>query len=340
MGERVAVDDQERRAHAVPARAASSRRTARAPRSPRAAARSRRCAASACGEPGEIGGLDRRAVGDPQRPEAREPVGAGDAGGHERHARLERDPRGAGVPARLVPLAQPLRAPRPLREHDDDVARAAELRRPCRSPAGRASRGRPGSRRPRSTIQPSGGQKSSFFAMKRRKRRGNSGIPSGHGSKFDQWFAASTQPPVRDVLAARRQRRRYTVRQHGPAERRDEEIEPARPRRSASIRRAGYVRPAAKRRHERSLRCHAMTSLVIVESPAKARTIAGYLGQRLRRGVEHRPHPRPAEPRLRRAEGGARSATASSASTSSTTSSRTTSSTPTRSRSSPISSTS
>ena len=34
-------------------------------------------------------------------------------------------------------------------------------------------------------------------------------------------------------------------------------------------------------------------SLVIVESPAKARTIEGYLGQRIRGRVEHRPRPRP-----------------------------------------------
>ena len=34
--------------------------------------------------------------------------------------------------------------------------------------------------------------------------------------------------------------------------------------------------------------------LVIVESPAKAKTIAGFLGSGLRRRVEHRPHPRPA----------------------------------------------
>ena len=35
--------------------------------------------------------------------------------------------------------------------------------------------------------------------------------------------------------------------------------------------------------------------LVIVESPAKARTIGGYLGDGLRRRVLHRPHPRPPE---------------------------------------------
>ena len=37
---------------------------------------------------------------------------------------------------------------------------------------------------------------------------------------------------------------------------------------------------------------------MIVESPAKAKTIAGYLGHRLRRRVVDRPHPRPAEQRL------------------------------------------
>ena len=76
----------------------------------------------------------------------------------------------------------------------------ARRRSPPR-PARRAARGTPP---PAVTIAPSGNQKSSDFAMKRRKRRGKSGIPSGHGSKFDQWFAASTSPPVaRDVLERR-----------------------------------------------------------------------------------------------------------------------------------------
>ncbi len=45
-------------------------------------------------------------------------------------------------------------------------------------------------------IGPSGNQNSSAFAMNRKKRRGKNGIASGHGSKFDQWFAARTKPPA------------------------------------------------------------------------------------------------------------------------------------------------
>src|SRR6185295_3627896 len=67
---------------------------------------------------------------------------------------------------------------------------------------------------PARMIQPSGGQKSSFFAMNRRNRRGNSGMPSGHGSKFDQWFAASTQPPS-GMFSRPLQRRRNTIRNTG-----------------------------------------------------------------------------------------------------------------------------
>ena len=57
---------------------------------------------------------------------------------------------------------------------------------------------------PARMIGPSGNQKSSAFAMKRKKRLGKNGIASGHGSKFDQWFAASTKPAgARDVLVPR-----------------------------------------------------------------------------------------------------------------------------------------
>jgi len=50
-------------------------------------------------------------------------------------------------------------------------------------------------------IDPSGNQKSSAFAMKRKKRRGKKGIARGQGSKFDQWFAARTIPPVDGTLS-------------------------------------------------------------------------------------------------------------------------------------------
>ncbi len=40
-----------------------------------------------------------------------------------------------------------------------------------------------------------GNQYSSDFAMKRRNVLGQSGIPSGHGSKLERWLHASTKPP-------------------------------------------------------------------------------------------------------------------------------------------------
>ena len=56
----------------------------------------------------------------------------------------------------------------------------------------------------------SGNQYSSDFAMKRSCRRGNSGSPSGHGSKFDVWFAASTKPPSRGRFSTPVARSRYS----------------------------------------------------------------------------------------------------------------------------------
>jgi hypothetical protein len=58
---------------------------------------------------------------------------------------------------------------------------------------------------------PRGNQKSSDFAMNRRKRCGKSAIPSGHGSKFDQWLAASTQPPSAGTFPTPVARCRKTV---------------------------------------------------------------------------------------------------------------------------------
>ena len=76
-------------------------------------------------------------------------------------------------------------------------------------------------------------------------------------------------------------------------------------------------------------------SLVIVESPAKAKTIAGYLGDGLHGRVVDRPHPRPAAQRRRGARRRrSRSRGRASASTSTPISSRSTSSTRRRRRSS------
>ena len=72
------------------------------------------------------------------------------------------------------------------------------------------------------------------------------------------------------------------------------------------------------------------TKLVIVESPAKAKTIGGYLGAGLRRRGLDRPHPRPAAQRRRRARRSTRASRGrGSAWTPTTTSSRSTSSAPT-----------
>ena len=110
---------------------------------------------------------DRVTVGDADRTEAPEPVGAHDSGRDERHAGLERDPCGARVPARLVALAHPLRPTRSFGEHHHRVALAAQRdRRVDRLlVALPAVDSKPP---PAWTTQPSGGQKSSFFAMKRR----------------------------------------------------------------------------------------------------------------------------------------------------------------------------
>ena len=85
------------------------------------------CAASSTDISVEVVEHDRVAEDDLQLGQAAELGGAGDAGRDERDARLERDACGTRAPARLVPLAQALLAPRALGEHHDDVPLAAEL---------------------------------------------------------------------------------------------------------------------------------------------------------------------------------------------------------------------
>ena len=121
VGERVAVDDEQRRAHGdSPPAAASSEVIASRSRSVASVGRLRGV------EPAQIAQLDRRAVRDAERPEALQPVGADDAGRDERHTRLERDSRRPAAPPRLVTLAKPLRPAGALGEHDDGVPCAAE----------------------------------------------------------------------------------------------------------------------------------------------------------------------------------------------------------------------
>ncbi len=57
-------------------------------------------------------------------------------------------------------------------------------------------------------MRVSGNQYSSDFAMNRRKRRGQSGSPSGHGSKLDMWLHARTKPPSEGTFSRPRARNR------------------------------------------------------------------------------------------------------------------------------------
>ena len=128
--------------------------------------------------------------------------------------------------------------------------------------------------------------------MKRRQRCGKSGIPSGHGSKFEGWFAASTKPPSRQVLAPARSQPEQAV-HNGQLSAADERCRPGSagaPSSAVSQRGPLTVAPMAKK-------------LVIVEIACKGADDRGLPRAGLRRRVEHRPHPRPPEARRRRARG-------------------------------------
>ena len=130
-----------------------------------------------------------------------------DRGRHERHAGLERDPR-RPVCGRVVLLAEPFtrRVPSgnittmwPSRQSDTAVSIASDVG--LAAPHWKAP--------PRAMNAPSGNQNSSDLPMKRRKRRGKSGSPSAHGSRFETCGSRRARPRRRGGTCSRpRERRR------------------------------------------------------------------------------------------------------------------------------------
>ena len=244
----------------------------------------------------EVGGVDRRTVGDPQRAEPAEPLGSRDPGRNERHAGLERDPRGPGVPTCLVRLAQTLRAACPLGKHHDGVALAAQ--RDCcvdrllvalaaihAEPATGAHD--PSERRPEELLLGHEAQEAAWKQRDAERPR----IEVRPVVRGDDATA------VRDVLAPGRAEPEGEL-QHRPAEHRDERVEPAGTRRARHPR-AGYARPPAKRRATPSLPCSTSDQPRHRRVPRQGADDRRLPGRRFRRGVEHRPHPRPARTRER-----------------------------------------
>ena len=285
VGERVAVDREQEAAHSD----ASSAWIAAISRS--VAVR----AASASSWPAQVVELDRLAVAHAPRLEPAQAVRALDPRRDERHPGLERDPRRPGVRARLARLPQALPAPRALGEHRDHVARA-------RQPDGGLDR---------RVVGLAAVHLERAGAGRDRREREPEELRLRHEA---QKTARPDRQPDRPGIEIRE----VAGRQHVARSRRAD----ARFRRPDSGRRAAA--PARKQGRCRSraawagedaspaasiadLAHGAMVAremagsngkkLVIVESPAKAKTIAGYLGNGLHGRVVDRPHPRPAAQR-------------------------------------------
>ena len=223
-------------------------------------------------------------------------------------------PPGRCAPPRCAPGPRAscgaLHAPRALREHDDDVPVANEPHRGLDRL--RVALAAPHRKRPAARSRSNhGGQKSSDFAMKWRKRRGRAECRAARGrsSRSGSRRARSRKrgspfpgratgeepahrPAQEDDATGIGQRQGV-----GDASAKCSAASARAPGRhegaSGLPRRAMGLRPSRRRAGGSSSwrASSARKRLVTVESPAKAKTIAGYSGARLRGRAEHRAHP-------------------------------------------------
>ena len=161
----------------------------------RAASRSRQCRR-------DRRQVDRHAVGEPAEGRAARAARSRRC----RPGRAERPPRARSVRPRCASaprsfLRRPFRRRVPSGNITTRVTLASERRQRFAIASSSRSPRRTWKPPPASMTRLSGNQKSSDFAMKRKKRRGKKGSASGHGSKFDQWFAARTKPPTRGTFS-------------------------------------------------------------------------------------------------------------------------------------------
>ncbi len=198
----------------------------------------------------------------------------GDSRGHERNARLERDARCSRAPTRLARLAKPFPPPRSLGEHDDGVAAARErdggrdrlvvlLAAAHAKAAGCLDEG--AQRKPEEL----GLRHEAKEAAREERHRERPGVEVRPVVRREHETAGR-----RHVLDTRRTMSKDDL-EHRPAHGADEEIQPARAGRWSHA--EEYRAPVTVDSSANVLRPMGK-SLVIVESPAKARTIEGYLG--------------------------------------------------------------
>src|SRR5439155_16242820 len=212
--------------------------------------------------------FDRLAVCDAQLREPREPVRSLDRRRDERRAGLPGNARSACVRPGLVLLGQPLLLTRPLGKHDDDLSGLDELdgrfdRLDVGEPAPHlegAARGDGRSERPPEQLLL--GHEAEEPRIDRQ--------PERPGIEIRDVVRGEHESVCRDVLLAVCLEAKDAEDQR-PAGECEQAVQRQRSRHSAQYRAQESTQGAAKvfRMPRR---------LVIVESPAKARTIAGYLG--------------------------------------------------------------